>query len=126
MSEEKVVEEGGQDTFEIGGRTYDVKTPKGKKGRKASAHVMTMFSEVGADGVSESHIMELITDSDFEDQHLPAFIGVDKKTLEEDGTIIEILNAVMLTSNKLFEQFGTDEGEEALKNSEEGQQVAEG
>lgn len=109
-------------TFKIGGEEYEVKVPKGKKGRKATNYLLAKFGNEEESGFDLTGIINLLDESQFEDVHLPALLGLDKKFLEEEGTTAELIAAITTVISELFKGFETEEMQAALGNSEEAQE----
>lgn len=118
------------ETFKIGDVEYPVRVPMGRKGRKAAAAAMRIFSSSGNVGgpgsvIRPDDIFSMITDDEFEEKYLADFIGVPHDRLEDEGSVVEILTAVTKTVELLFEGFSAPEVEEAQKNLPEEQPTEE-
>jgi len=115
------------DTFTISGKEYPYAAPRGKNGRRATAYLLSVL---GSDfsGGDQNKFMGLITQmfqqEEFE-RHLPSLLGVDAKTLEEEGDLGEILQAVLGQVERIFRTFNREDVSTALKNSPEGRAEGE-
>ena len=96
--------------------------PKGKKGRKATNYLLAYFG--GGTEVPVSAITAMMDEPSFE-QHLPVLLNLDPQILDEGGTTVEIIQALMGVIEEMFRAFGTEEVETALKNLPEEGQVSE-
>lgn len=128
MSEDQKNEEAQEleTTFKIGGKEFGVKSPAGKKGRRATAYVLKRIRSVGDEEATAERFMDLLTEPEFEDHHLSAFIGVQDSFLETHGDLMEILNAVARTFAALMAGMESPEQEAAQKNLPSTQEAQEG
>ena len=97
--------------FTIGGNKYKVKAPTGRKGREASAFALKMFSDYQKEVrdaerdekdetvlgfVQSEKLVALATNAEFEEKYLSSFLGVPQEVLDKEGTLGEILSALMV------------------------------
>jgi hypothetical protein len=66
-------------------------------------------------------LLQLLNEKEFEDVHLPVILGVSKDYLEEEGTSMELIMAIMVVIQEMFETFNREEVQAALGNSPETQ-----
>jgi len=107
-------------TFKISGEEHPVTVPKGKKGRRATNYLLSKLG--GASGEGLDGIVGLLDDPEFENIHMPIILGLSEKYLEEEGTTIELVNALTTIIGQMFEGFKEPEVEAALGNSEVAQE----
>lgn len=106
-------------TVKVADREVQIRTPRGRAGRKA-----TNFLISSAQAGNVDQLTELMDNETFLTDHLPAFLGEDAKFVDENATTAELLNVILAVLNEVFSAFGQPEVSAALKNSQ-GPQAAE-
>lgn len=109
------------DTFTISGEEHEIVLPKGKKGRKATNFLLKNLG--GTESVGIDSIINLLESDEFEQHHMPAILGLKKEYLDEEGTTMELIQALMKVIDSMLKGLDEPEVQTALKNSQTAQEA---